>query len=144
MILKPKYTNFFLLKGDGCVPLRWWSSGCNESSGRPAAAPPLSAVCSFYLVLPRAGNLPQTLPWGTVLAAEKLQKQAASQWIPDNDKFTCVQKGEKKDWRGPASPGTGPVLFLYFLNWHSWLTMCEFLLYNNVAQLYIHSCVHVC
>ena len=56
-----------------------WSSGCNESSGRPAAAPPLSAVCSFYLVLPRAGNLPQTLPWGTVLAAEKLQKQAASQ-----------------------------------------------------------------
>lgn len=47
--------------------------------GWPTGAPPCSAVCSFSLALPRAGNLPQILPWGTVLAAEKLQKQAASQ-----------------------------------------------------------------
>lgn len=44
---------------------------------------PCPAVCSFSPALPGAGNLPPTPPWGAVLAAEKLHKQAASQWLPD-------------------------------------------------------------
>lgn len=47
--------------------------------GVQARLQPLPALqCRASIPAPAVGNLPQTLPWGTGLTAEKLQKQAAS------------------------------------------------------------------
>ncbi|XP_027256312.1 protein SET-like isoform X2 [Cricetulus griseus] len=65
-----------------------------------------SLLCSAGLLsgTPGAGNLPQTLPWGTVLAAEKLQKQAASQRPPDPSEAPRLRPLASRHFPGAVAP----------------------------------------